>query len=100
MCVSGFTVVHLLTLLEMGLHQCSEIQKIQSKLMAWNHHMEDKREGQSQEEAGTKVGRELVPLMVRSYLTHNPSDVVSMQIVRSNSNGSRNQSRQHANCEI
>ncbi len=90
--------------------------------MAWNHHMEDKREGQSQEEAGTKVGRELVPLMVRSYLTHNPSDVVSMQIVRSNSNRSYlthnpsdvvsmqivrsnsnrsgNQSRQHANCEI
>jgi hypothetical protein len=36
--------------------------------------------------AGTKEGRELVPLLVDSYLTHSLSNVTCMQIVRSNSN--------------
>ncbi len=36
--------------------------------------------------ASTKEGRELVALVVGSYLTHSPSNVTSMQIVRSNSN--------------
>jgi len=35
---------------------------------------------------GTKEGRELVPLLVGSYLTQNPSNVTNMQIVRSNNN--------------
>jgi hypothetical protein len=35
---------------------------------------------------GTKEARELVPLTVESYFTHNLSNVVCMQIVRSNSN--------------
>jgi hypothetical protein len=34
----------------------------------------------------TKERRELVPLMVGSYLTYNPSNVACMQIVRSNNN--------------
>jgi hypothetical protein len=34
----------------------------------------------------TKEGRELVPFMVGSYFTHNPSNVANMQIVRSNIN--------------
>jgi hypothetical protein len=34
-----------------------------------------------------KKGKELVSLMVGSYLTHNPSNVAFMQIVKSNSNG-------------
>ncbi len=34
-----------------------------------------------------KRRRELVFLMVGSYLTHNPYNVVSMQIVKSNNNG-------------
>jgi hypothetical protein len=38
--------------------------------MAWNHHMEDKREGQSQEEAGTKVGRELASPSHGRKLSH------------------------------
>jgi hypothetical protein len=37
--------------------------------------------------ARTKEGKELVPLMVGSYLTHSPSNVVCMQIMKSNSNG-------------
>jgi hypothetical protein len=35
---------------------------------------------------GTKEGRDLVLLVVGSYLTHSPSNVVCMQIVRSNRN--------------
>jgi hypothetical protein len=34
-----------------------------------------------------KEWRELVPLVVGSYHTHNPFNVTSMQIVRSSSNG-------------
>jgi hypothetical protein len=30
--------------------------------------------------AGTKERRELIPLMVRSYVTHSPSNVACMQI--------------------
>jgi hypothetical protein len=33
--------------------------------------------------AGIKERRELVPLVVGSYFTHSPSNVASMQIVRS-----------------
>jgi hypothetical protein len=33
--------------------------------------------------AGTKEGRELVLLVVGSYLTHNPSNVTYMKIVKS-----------------
>jgi hypothetical protein len=36
--------------------------------------------------ARTKEGKELVSLTVRSYFTHNPSNVANMQVVRSNSN--------------
>ncbi len=54
-----------------------------------NHHVEDKREGQrkakSAQPEGTKEGKELVPLMVGIYFTHNPSNVTYMQII-SNSN--------------
>jgi len=35
---------------------------------------------------GIKERKELVPLMVGSYFTHSPSNVTSMQIMRSNSN--------------
>jgi hypothetical protein len=52
---------------------------------------EIKKEGQkkvkrhnSQEQ---KKGRKLVPFMVGSYLTHCPSNVTCMQIVRFNNNG-------------
>jgi hypothetical protein len=34
-----------------------------------------------------KKARKLIPLMVQSYLTHGPSNVANMQIVRFNSNG-------------
>jgi hypothetical protein len=44
-----------------------------------------------------KKRKELVPLMVESYLTHDPSNVGTMQIMKFNSNGrSRtNITRQH-----
>jgi hypothetical protein len=46
------------------------------------------KKGQKTHSQGTqkKKGRELVPLMVGSYLTHCPSNVACMQIVRFNSN--------------
>jgi hypothetical protein len=53
---------------------------------------ETKKEGQRKAKRLTtrrnqEKGKELVPLVVGSYLTHNPSIVTYMQIVRFNSNG-------------
>jgi hypothetical protein len=53
--------------------------------------MKDKREGQRNGQTmrrhiGTKLGRELVPLLAGSYLTHRLSNVACMQMVRSNGN--------------
>jgi hypothetical protein len=49
------------------------------KIDDWNHHIEDKREGQKRpkeaQPAETKERRELVPLGIRSYLTHSLSNV-------------------------
>jgi len=61
------------------------------KIDGWNHRMKDKRGGQRMAKwrcrpIGTKLGRELVPLVARSYLTHDLPSVACMQIVRSNSN--------------
>jgi hypothetical protein len=44
-----------------------------------------------------KKGRKLVPLMVRNYLIHDPSNVTYMQILRFNINGRSRTSitRQH-----
>jgi hypothetical protein len=52
---------------------------------------ETKREGQRKARRriackNQKKGRELASLVVGSYFTHNPSHVICMQIVRSNSN--------------
>ncbi len=56
----------------------------------WNHHMEEKREGQKKpkdtQPVGTKERRKLVLLVVRNYFTHSPFNVACMQIVRFNSN--------------
>jgi len=35
----------------------------------------------------TRKGRELIPFVVGSYLTHNHSNVISMQIMKSNNIG-------------
>ncbi len=49
---------------------------------------ETKREGQKMYNLQEpKKRRKLVLLVVGSYLTHDPSNVACMQIVRSNSNG-------------
>jgi hypothetical protein len=50
---------------------------------------ETKREGQKMNNLHElkKKGKELIPLVVGSYFTHNPSNVTCMQIMRSNSNG-------------
>ncbi len=66
-------------------------QKNPIKIDGWNHHTKDKREGQRKVKkcaqlARTKEGRELVPLVIRSYLTHNPFNVTFIQIMRFNSN--------------
>jgi hypothetical protein len=53
-----------------------------------NHHKGNKKERpKNAQPIRFKKGRELIPLMVGSYLTHNPSNVVDMQIMGSNSNG-------------
>jgi hypothetical protein len=51
-----------------------------------NHHTNNKREGQKDmKPEGTKERRKLIPFMVGNYLTHSPSNVICMQIVRFNS---------------
>jgi len=53
---------------------------------------EIEKEGQERLEHKQPIGikkerRELVPLVVGSYLTHNPSNVTYMQIMKFNNNG-------------
>jgi hypothetical protein len=53
---------------------------------------ETKREGQKKVKRYTthrnqKKRRELIPFVVGNYLTHGPSTVACMQVVRSNRNG-------------
>jgi len=45
-----------------------------------------KKRPQDVQPRGVKEGKELVPLMVESYFTHNLSNVICMQVVRSNNN--------------
>jgi hypothetical protein len=60
-------------------------------LMAGTIARETKREGKTKVKRRTthknQKKRELAPLVVGSYLTHCPSNVTFMQIVKSNSNG-------------
>ncbi len=57
---------------------------------------ETKREGQKTQNLH-EPKTNLDPLMIGSYFTHNPSNVIYMQIVRFNSNGrsKTNITRQH-----
>jgi hypothetical protein len=65
-----------------------EHSKSSKRLMARTIIRETKREGQKMHNMqDPKQGRELIPLMVGNYFTHNPSKVTCMQIVGSNSNG-------------
>jgi hypothetical protein len=75
--IGGYTTLH---------------KKFNKRLMAGAIIGETKREGQRKAKRQTacrnqKKGRELVLLVVRSYLTHGPSNATCMQIVRSNKNG-------------
>jgi hypothetical protein len=68
-----------------------ETQKSNKRLMARTITRRQKSEGQRKAKRRTaprnqRKERELVPLEVGSYLTHGLSNVVYMQIVRSNSN--------------
>ncbi len=45
------------------------------------------KKGQKMYNQEPKKGEKLVPLMIGSYLTHNPFNVTYIQIVRSNNNG-------------
>jgi hypothetical protein len=60
------------------------------KIGGWNHHTEDKRKVKKRlkdaQPTRTKEGRELVPLVIGSYFTHNPSNVANKQIMKFNSN--------------
>jgi hypothetical protein len=65
-----------------------QTQKSNKRLMARIIARETKREGQRKAKRGTmqrdqKNERELMRHMVRSYLTHGPSNVTCMQIMRS-----------------
>jgi hypothetical protein len=63
-------------------------QKIQQKLMVGTITRKTKGKAKKRpkvvQPTSTKERKELVPLMVGSYLTHNPSNLACMQIVRSN----------------
>jgi hypothetical protein len=57
------------------------------KLDGWNNCTEGRREGQKKgqkdaQPVGTKEGRELVPLVVGSYLNHSPSNFTCVKIVK------------------
>jgi hypothetical protein len=61
---------------------------------------ETKRDGQKTNNLQEpKKGRELVPLVVGSYLTHSPSIVTCMQIVKFNNNG-RSKTRITCQCNF
>jgi hypothetical protein len=53
--------------------------KWKEKSNGWNYHVEDKGKAKerpkNQEPIGTIEGRELVPLVVGNYFTHNPFNV-------------------------
>jgi hypothetical protein len=59
------------------------------KLDGWNHHFKDKKEDKKRpkdaQPTKIKERRELVAIVVRSYLNHNPFNVTYMQIMRFNS---------------
>jgi len=55
--------------------------------ITWKTKEEAKERPKGTEPTGTKKNRELVPLVVGSYFTHILTNVVYMQIVRSNNNG-------------
>jgi hypothetical protein len=67
-------------------------QKSKKRLMGQNHHKGNKKErpkkGQKMNNPqDPKKGKELVLLMVGSYLTHGPFNVTYIQIVRCNNSG-------------
>ncbi len=66
-------------------------QKSNKRSMAitskWRQKRKAKERPKDAQPTRTKKGRELVPLVVGSYLTHGPSNVTNMQIMKSNNNG-------------
>jgi hypothetical protein len=66
-------------------------QKSNKRSMAitikWKQKRKAKERPKDAQPIRTKKGRGLVPLVVGSYLTHGPSNVTNMQIVKSNNNG-------------
>jgi hypothetical protein len=77
----------------MKIHQYKKkTQKINKRTMVRTIPGETKRgrpkKGQKMHSPkGPKKGTELVSLMLKSYLTHGPSYVTNMQIMKSNSSG-------------
>jgi len=61
-------------------------KKQMAKTITWKTKGKAKERPKDTQPAGTKEGRELVLLVVGNYLTHNLSNVIYMQIVRSNNN--------------
>jgi len=78
----------------------SRKRQINKKTNGQNRHTKDKRKAKERpkdtQRTGTKEGKELVPLVVGSYFTHNPFNVAYMQIMRSNSN---RRSRTNISCQ-
>jgi hypothetical protein len=79
------------TKLSIGIQHKYDSQKSNKRSMVETIIGETKREGQERPKdeqfVRTKKNKELVPLMVGSYLTHGPYNVTHMQIVRSHNNG-------------
>jgi len=58
------------------------------KTDGWNHHMKNKREGQRKAKECTTLRNQRPERGIpsESYFTHSPSNIVSLQIIRSNGN--------------
>jgi hypothetical protein len=61
-------------------------QKPMAKTIKWKTKGRAKERPKEVQPKGTKERRGLILLVVRSYFTHNPSNVANMRIVRSNNN--------------
>jgi hypothetical protein len=61
-------------------------KKPMARIITWKTKGKAEKRSKDTQPARTKEGRELVPLVVRNYLTHCFSNVTCMQIVRFNTN--------------
>ncbi len=83
---SKYPLLHHRAQVLIGLGVKKPNKKLMARIITWKTKGKPKERQKDARPTRTKEGRELVPLMVGSYLTHNRSNVACMQIMRSNSN--------------